>query len=88
MTQARFEQEGGFEAESKVEQVLCGLGFKVDQLDAPCNTLSGGWQMRVVLSRLLLQSPDLLLLDEPTNHLDLESVAWLKHFLNTFGSIF
>lgn len=83
--QQRFEEAGGFEAEARVEQVLCGLGFRPHQLDDSCDTLSGGWQMRVVLSRLLLNSPDCLLLDEPTNHLDLHSVAWLKHFLQNFA---
>ncbi len=86
--QARFEQLGGFEAESKVEEILCGLGFRPDELDRDCGELSGGWQMRVVLARLLLQRPDVLLLDEPTNHLDLESVVWLESFLGSFpGSV-
>ena len=86
--QSRFEEMGGFEGDSRVEQVLCGLGFRADELDQSCDALSGGWLMRVVLSRLLLQRPDVLLLDEPTNHLDLESVGWLKHFLQGFtGSL-
>jgi ATP-binding cassette subfamily F protein 3 len=82
--QAKFEQMGGFEAEAKVEQILCGLGFHASALDRPCQELSGGWQMRVILAKLLLQNPHILLLDEPTNHLDLESVNWLEHFLQSF----
>ncbi|MBO7674436.1 MAG: ATP-binding cassette domain-containing protein, partial [Atopobiaceae bacterium] len=49
--------------------------------DKPARDFSGGWQMRIALSKLLLRHPDLLLLDEPTNHLDLESVQWLEQFL-------
>lgn len=79
--QADFERLGGFEAEARVEQILCGLGFRADELDQDCGMLSGGWQMRVALAKLLLNQPDVLLLDEPTNHLDLRSVEWLCHFL-------
>ncbi|MCB9544801.1 MAG: ABC-F family ATP-binding cassette domain-containing protein [Myxococcales bacterium] len=79
--QARFDELDGFAAESRVEAVLLGLGFKPHELDRDCGTLSGGWQMRVALARLLLSRPDILLLDEPTNHLDLESVVWLEGFL-------
>lgn len=79
--QDRFERLGGYELESRARAILCGLGFPVEDLDKPAEDFSGGWQMRITLSKLLLRHPDLLLLDEPTNHLDLESVKWLEQFL-------
>ncbi len=79
--QDRFDRLGGYELESKARSILCGLGFPVEDLDKPAEDFSGGWQMRIALSKLLLKHPDLLLLDEPTNHLDLESVKWLEQFL-------
>ena len=79
--QDRFERLGGYELESRASAILCGLGFPVEDLDKPAEDFSGGWQMRIALSKLLLRHPDLLLLDEPTNHLDLESVKWLEQFL-------
>ena len=82
--QDRFERLGGYELESRARAILCGLGFPVDDLDKPAEDFSGGWQMRIALSKLLLRHPDLLLLDEPTNHLDLESVKWLEQFLSGY----
>lgn len=82
--QDRFERLGGYELESRARAILCGLGFPVGDLDKPAEDFSGGWQMRISLSKLLLRHPDLLLLDEPTNHLDLESVKWLEQFLASY----
>ncbi|WP_028264267.1 ABC-F family ATP-binding cassette domain-containing protein [Atopobium fossor] len=82
--QDRFEHAGGYELESRARQILCGLGFPVEDLGKPAKDFSGGWQMRIALSKLLLRHPDLLLLDEPTNHLDLESVRWLESFISNY----
>lgn len=80
----RFERLGGYELESKARQILAGLGFPVEDFNKPAKEFSGGWQMRISLSKLLLRRPDVLLLDEPTNHLDLESVQWLERFLSSY----
>ena len=82
--QDRYERLGGYELEARAKQILGGLGFPVEDFDKPAKEFSGGWQMRIALSKLLLRHPDLLLLDEPTNHLDLESVKWLEQFLATY----
>ncbi len=79
-----FRQHGGYEIERQVHQVLTGLGFREADFDRPVRTLSGGWQMRVALARLLLQRPEVLLLDEPTNHLDIEARVWLEGFLGEY----
>lgn len=83
--QERFEVLGGYELESRARAILGGLGFPVEDFHKPAEEFSGGWQMRIALSKLLLRHPDLLLLDEPTNHLDLESVKWLEQFLSTYS---
>jgi ATP-binding cassette subfamily F protein 3 len=83
-SQDRFERLGGYELEARARAILGGLGFPVSDFDKPAADFSGGWQMRIALSKLLLRHPDLLLLDEPTNHLDLESVQWLEQFLASY----
>ena len=82
--QDRFERLGGYELNARARAILGGLGFPVADFDKPAREFSGGWQMRIALSKLLLRHPDLLLLDEPTNHLDLESVQWLEQFLSSY----
>ena len=75
---------GAEKQEAEAEKILLGLGFKREDFDKKMNTFSGGWQMRVVLAKMLLQRPDYLLLDEPTNHLDIESILWLEKFLKDY----
>ncbi len=78
-----FRNAGGYAVEERIGSVLHGLGFTPDQWQRPCDTFSGGWQMRIALARLLLADPDVLLLDEPTNHLDLQARSWLAKWLTT-----
>jgi len=79
---------GGYNIHHKTEEVLQGLGFANSDLDRPYAEFSGGWRMRVLLAKMILQQPDLLLLDEPTNHLDLPSIEWLeKYLLHYKGSV-
>ncbi len=82
-TDALHEMEvlGGYNIEHKTEEVLQGLGFENEQLGKPYKEFSGGWRMRVLLAKMILQQPDVLLLDEPTNHLDLPSIEWLEKYL-------
>ena len=83
-----LEMLGGYNIHHKTEEILQGLGFANEDLKRPYKEFSGGWRMRVLLAKMILQQPDLLLMDEPTNHLDLPSIEWLeKYLLNYPGSV-
>jgi ATP-binding cassette subfamily F protein 3 len=75
---------GAFDARSRAQALLMGLGFKTEQLDAPVNSFSGGWRMRLQLARALMCPAELMLLDEPTNHLDLDALVWLEAWLQRY----
>jgi ATP-binding cassette subfamily F protein 3 len=82
--QERFGALGGYEWHAEGDKILEGLGFPTSSLDRPLREFSGGWRMRAMLGKLLLQAPDLLLLDEPTNHLDLPTIQWLEDYLANY----
>lgn len=82
--QEKFEALDGYTIQSKAEEVLEGIGFSTSDLQRPLREFSGGWRMRVMLAKLLLEKPNLLMLDEPTNHLDLPSIEWIENYLKSY----
>ena len=82
--QGRFEELDGYALDARAREVLAGLSFSQERMDADVGLLSGGWKMRVALARILVMRPDGMLLDEPSNHLDLESLIWLEDFLKNY----
>ncbi|MGE0359155.1 MAG: ABC-F family ATP-binding cassette domain-containing protein [Vicinamibacterales bacterium] len=82
--QERFRMGDGYSIELRVATILRGLGFAAEDFERPAEHLSGGWQMRLALAKLLLREPGLLLLDEPTNHLDLDARNWLEEYLGRY----
>jgi ATP-binding cassette subfamily F protein 3 len=84
----KLEDLDSFTASSKIEKILTGLGFYENDFNRLTDELSGGWQMRIALAKILISQNDVLLLDEPTNHLDLDSLQWLIDFLKAYkGSL-
>ncbi len=82
--QDEFATLDGYSIQAKAEEILEGLGFETNELTKPLAQFSGGWRMRVMLAKLLLQKPSLLMLDEPTNHLDLPSIQWMENYINSY----
>ncbi len=76
---------GAHDAPARAQALILGLGFRMDELDRPVNSFSGGWRMRLQLARALMCPSDLLLLDEPTNHLDLDALVWLEAWLQRYS---
>ncbi len=86
--QEKFETAEGYTLQSRAEEILEGIGFSTEDLHRPLKEFSGGWRMRVMLGKLLLEKPSLLMLDEPTNHLDLPSIQWLEQYLQSYEGAF
>ena len=76
-----LDHHDAYHLDHRIEKVLGGLQFPRDSFRQAVHTLSGGQQNRLLLAKLLLESPDLMLLDEPSNHLDVEATIWLEEFL-------
>lgn len=87
--QTMFEKVGGYDLETRAEEILTGLGILPEDHHKPVQDFSGGWKMRIALAKVLVMSPDLIIMDEPTNYLDMETILWLEAWLQNFkGSIF
>jgi ATP-binding cassette subfamily F protein 3 len=80
--QESLEHQDAYSVEHRIEQILMGLKFATAEFNRPARSFSGGQQSRMMLAKLLLESPDLMLLDEPTNHLDVETISWLEGYLS------
>ena len=80
--QAELERTGAWQFKTRIETAVSRLGLEIHR---DVGELSGGWQRRVALARILVTDPDVLLLDEPTNHLDLDSIDWLEDFVSDFS---
>lgn len=86
--QTKFEQMGGYDLETRAQEILTGLGIGPEDYNRMTETFSGGWKMRIQLAKILTLNPDVLLMDEPTNHLDVESIIWLEEWIKNFkGSL-
>ena len=86
--QGEFESMGGYDLDSRAQEILGGLGFSKEDMQIDVGKFSGGWKMRVSLAKILLLLPEVLLMDEPTNHLDVESIVWLEEWIKNFkGSV-
>ncbi len=87
--QTEFEKRGGYDLESRAEEVLTGLGIHPDEHRKNIEEFSGGWKMRIALARVLVIKPDLIIMDEPTNYLDMETILWLEEWLQNYeGAVF
>lgn len=87
--QTEFEKRGGYDLESRSEEILTGLGILPQDHGKPVEDFSGGWKMRIALAKVLVMTPDLILMDEPTNYLDMETILWLEEWLKNYkGAIF
>lgn len=81
----KMDTANGFDAQSRAEQLLHGLGFHQSEVGRPVNSFSGGWRIRLNLAQSLMSPSNLLLLDEPTNHLDLDATLWLENWLKSYA---
>ncbi len=87
--QTEFEKRGGYDLESRAEEILTGLGIGPVDHSKLTQDFSGGWKMRIALAKVLVMKPDLILMDEPTNYLDMETILWLENWLQVFeGAVF
>ncbi|WP_417336515.1 ABC-F family ATP-binding cassette domain-containing protein [Halobacteriovorax marinus] len=87
--QTDFEKVGGYDLETRAEEILSGLGIHPEDHHKKVEDFSGGWKMRIALAKVLVTNPDLIIMDEPTNYLDMETILWLEEWLKNYkGSVF
>ena len=86
--QTILENSGFYTIDAKIQEVANGLGLGEIGLDRDVTDLSGGQRTKVLLTKLLLESPTILILDEPTNHLDEEHIVWLTRYLQEYENSF